>query len=111
MSAVKAERQARPKTSADLAAELIAFMRSERTAQPAGNPADLALQLELIEDLLLKGIQYERERAPGPTTRYDLDQGRHVEVSPAQRVRLRDNPVLSGLALWAGYLQDRLGSK
>jgi len=112
MSAVmKAEKQARPKSAADLAQELIAFMRSERRAPPAGDPADLRLQLELIEKLLERGVAFERERAPGPITQYDLNTGRHVEVSPAQQVRLRDNPVLCGLATWASHIQDRLAAK
>ncbi len=82
MSAVvKAEKQARPKTSSALVQELIAFMREERRGPPAGDPADLRLQLELIEDLLERGIEHERERAPRPDDA--LRPGareRHVEV-------------------------------
>jgi len=111
MNAATAQRRTAPKRARDLVQELIAVVREERTTPPDGDPADLTLQLELLVDLLERGIEYERERAPQPVTRFDLDSGRHVEVAPAQRVRLRDNPVLRGLALWAGYLEDRLGAK
>jgi len=111
MKNATAEKPTAPKTSRELALELIALMRAERRVPPAGDIADPALQVELIENLIERGVQYERERAPQPQTRYDLDSGRHVHVGPVQRVRLRDNPVLAGLAKWCGYLQDRLAGK
>jgi len=106
----------RSNTTADPVRELIRRAREERSskrsAAPAGDPSDLELQHELLLDLLARGIAHERERHPEQPMRYSVDRGQMVPDGPAPPpFDALENPVLRGIALWIGNLEEWLAAK
>jgi hypothetical protein len=98
------------------AQQLIDRKRKERRREgapaPAGDPGDLELQLELVTDLLEKGLAYEAERAPQQAMGWSGDLGKLLPYGPAPAATdPLENPVLRGLATWGACLLDALNSE